>query len=52
MTYIPDMTERFPEGMRGEDLTGDYFYEEGYMPEYDEDEIGGIRKRMMRMSTN
>ena len=29
--YIPDMTERFPEGMRGVDMTDNYFPNEGYM---------------------
>jgi len=28
--YIPDMTERFPEGMRGEDHTQDYFTDDYY----------------------
>ena len=33
--YIPDLTERFPEGFDGVDLTGSYFPCEG---EYDYDE--------------
>ena len=27
MTYIPDITERFPEGFRGVDMTPSYFGE-------------------------
>lgn len=28
--YIPDMTERFPEGPRGIDMTDSYFTPSGY----------------------
>lgn len=28
--YIPDMTERFPEGMRGVDMTDNFFQDEDY----------------------
>jgi hypothetical protein len=36
--YIPDLTERFPEGFDGVDLTDSYFPRErgGYEPTYDE----------------
>lgn len=35
--YIPDMTERFPEGMRGVDMTDSYFDDGyGYEPTYEE----------------
>lgn len=30
MSYIPDMTERFPEGMNGVDMTDRYFAFEEY----------------------
>lgn len=35
MSYIPDMTERFPEGMRGVDLTDTFFPPSGLMEDYD-----------------
>ncbi len=36
--YIPDLTERFPEGFDGIDLTDSYFPSErrGYEPTWDE----------------
>lgn len=38
MTYIPDLTERFPEGLDGVDLTDNWFPNSrgGYEPSWDE----------------
>ena len=41
MAYIPDLTERFPEGMDGIDMTPSFYnepiYREGYESSHEED---------------
>ena len=51
--YIPDMTERFPEGINGEDCTSDYSMDTSskYEPTFEErQEMGEQRAEMEEMA--